>query len=740
MFEKCRSNYMRVLLLLTVAIYISSLLGSTVDKAAAQTGVVSGSVVNVRSGPSTGDVVIGSLYKDTRVNILAQAGEWYNIQFGQLSGWMHQSVLSAQSLPVTGTPVAVPVQSQTPTVTLDGTKMTFDVPPIIEKGRILVPMAAIFRSMGATVDWNQATQTVTAVRGDTRVILPINSTAPTVNGAVWKLDVPARIVGNRTLAPLRFVGEALGGTVVWDAANFRAIMTSPPAAGGNTGQVEDNTAPVVAVTISSTVNLRGGPDTTYDVVAQANSGETLRVLGQQGNWYLVNRGERNAWVAGWVVNLIREGEAMPPGVKPPVVTPPVVNPSPDPGSQLDGLTISTQRTAEGLKIVMESGTKLKTEQSKGSGSISYEFTDCQIIGTANRQEYLGSSLVTVQGSSQNDNALVNIKFPTWMQYKTASENDGKREVLIIPNYVSEVTRKAFGSSGEIITIGSTGSLQYTSNISSNRLEVVFNNTSIGSALADYNYNSPLIGSMGFKAQTGVGQTGTILTLTTNRAAKFAVGPTSNGNGITVMFIDQSELQNRAPIVVLDAGHGGKDPGASGASLTERDVNLPVVLKVGQILTAQGIKVVYTRQDDTFLELKEISDIANFYNAAVFVSVHCNGSTSSTPSGTETWCYYPASNPQLYLQKDERYNLALRLQQALVASLGRIDRGVKGGEDKAGNLSVLRCTTMPSALVEMAFITNPTEEALLAQPQFRDKAAQAIADGIAGYMHAYVKNR
>ncbi|MFA7078614.1 MAG: stalk domain-containing protein, partial [Syntrophomonas sp.] len=466
MFEKCKSNYMRVLLLLTVAIYISSLLGSTVDKATAQTGVVSGSVVNVRSGPSTGDGVIGSLYKDTQVNILAQAGEWYNIQFGQLSGWMHQSVLAAQSSPATGAPAAVPVQSQTPTVTLDGTNMTFDVPPIIENGRILVPMAAIFRSMGATVDWNQAAQTVTAVRGDTRVILPINSTAPTVNGAVWKLDVPARIVGNRTLAPLRFVGEALGGTVVWDAANFRAVMTSPPAAGGDTGQVEDNTAPVVAVTISSTVNLRGGPDTTYDVVAQANPGETLTVLGQQGNWYLVNRGERNAWVAGWIVNLIREGEAMPPGVKPPVVTPPVVNPSPDPGSQLDGLTISAQRTAEGLKIVMESGSKLKTEQSKGSGSISYEFADCQIIGTTNLQEYLGSSLVTVQGSSSNHNALVNVKFPTWMQYKTASENDGKREVLIIPNYVSEVTRKAFGSSGEIITIGSTGSLQYTSNISS----------------------------------------------------------------------------------------------------------------------------------------------------------------------------------------------------------------------------------------------------------------------------------
>ena len=135
--------------------------------------------------------------------------------------------------------------------------MSFDVPPIIEDGRILVPMAAIFRSMGATVEWNQSTRTVTAVRGTTHVVLPIDSYTPTVNGTVWKLDVPARIVGNRTLAPLRFVGEALGGTVAWDAANFKAVLTSPPPINGG----KDSNKSVVAVNIgTSIVNLRGGPD------------------------------------------------------------------------------------------------------------------------------------------------------------------------------------------------------------------------------------------------------------------------------------------------------------------------------------------------------------------------------------------------------------------------------------------------------------------------------------------------
>ncbi|MFA7077733.1 MAG: stalk domain-containing protein, partial [Syntrophomonas sp.] len=600
MFEKCRSNYMRVLLLLTVAIYISSLLGSTVDKAAAQTGVVSGSVVNVRSGPSTGDVVIGSLYKDTRVNILAQAGEWYNIQFGQLSGWMHQSVLSAQSLPVTDTPVAVPVQSQTPTVTLDGTKMTFDVPPIIEKGRILVPMAAIFRSMGATVDWNQGTQTVTAVRGDTRVILPINSYSPTVNGTVWKLDVPARIVGNRTLAPLRFVGEALGGTVTWDAANFKAIMTSPPAAEGNSGQTAEDKPPVVAVTIgSSAVNLRSGPDTTYSVVDQAKPGETLTVLGKQGDWYLVNRGIRNAWAAGWVVELIREGEAIPPSgtipETPPATTPETPDPIP-PGSEpvmsLETVTISSQREAEGLRITIESAAKLDSKLSETSGQLTYVLADRQISDSATLEKWLGAQKVTVQGSQAGNDVLVNIKLPVGIEYQTKTENSGKREVLFIPNYISAMSRSTFGSSGENITVKGIAALGYTTDISSSRVEILFKNATVGMAKSSYNFDSPLIKSLTFKPS---GDNATVMTLQTTKPAKFSIGSNDDGSVVNIIFIDQREMESREPLVILDPGHGGSDPGASGNNLREKDVNLAVALKAGQLLEQKGIRVVYTRQ-------------------------------------------------------------------------------------------------------------------------------------------------
>lgn len=113
-----------------------------------------------------------------------------------------------------------------PTVVLDGKSLSFDVPPMIDNGRTLVPLRAIFEAMGATVTWDGTTQTATAVKGGTQVVLKIGSMEPTINGIAKKLDVPGKIVNGRTLAPLRFVGEAFGGNVQWDGAARKVTMSS----------------------------------------------------------------------------------------------------------------------------------------------------------------------------------------------------------------------------------------------------------------------------------------------------------------------------------------------------------------------------------------------------------------------------------------------------------------------------------------------------------------------------------
>lgn len=118
--------------------------------------------------------------------------------------------------------------AQAPTVILDGKQLSFDVPPTIENGRTLVPLRAIFEALGAEVQWDGATQTVTATKGGTTIKLTVGGQAYK-NGQPVTLDVPAKIINGRTLVPLRFVSEALGASVKWDGSTQTITITSQPA-------------------------------------------------------------------------------------------------------------------------------------------------------------------------------------------------------------------------------------------------------------------------------------------------------------------------------------------------------------------------------------------------------------------------------------------------------------------------------------------------------------------------------
>jgi beta-lactamase superfamily II metal-dependent hydrolase len=115
----------------------------------------------------------------------------------------------------------------TPQVILDGQALSFEVPPVIESGRTLVPLRAIFEALGAEVQWDGATQTVTANKNAAKVIIAIGGNAYK-NGFPVVLDVPAKIINNRTMVPLRFVSESLGCDVNWDAATQTIRITSTP--------------------------------------------------------------------------------------------------------------------------------------------------------------------------------------------------------------------------------------------------------------------------------------------------------------------------------------------------------------------------------------------------------------------------------------------------------------------------------------------------------------------------------
>jgi len=119
-----------------------------------------------------------------------------------------------------------PEQENEVKVVLDGNALHFDVPPQIMNHRTVVPLRAIFEAMGAIVDWEGSTQTVIATKGNIIVILEIGSISPTINGEVASIDQPAVVVDGRTLAPLRFVAEAFGGTVNWVGEEKTAYIST----------------------------------------------------------------------------------------------------------------------------------------------------------------------------------------------------------------------------------------------------------------------------------------------------------------------------------------------------------------------------------------------------------------------------------------------------------------------------------------------------------------------------------
>ncbi|MEC9488676.1 MAG: N-acetylmuramoyl-L-alanine amidase, partial [Halanaerobium sp.] len=185
-----------------------------------------------------------------------------------------------------------------------------------------------------------------------------------------------------------------------------------------------------------------------------------------------------------------------------------------------------------------------------------------------------------------------------------------------------------------------------------------------------------------------------------------------------LTIPTSRLGGR--VVVIDPGHGGVDPGAIGTNgLLEKDVNLAVAEELRRLLIQAGTRVYMTREDDSYPSFPRRVGLANDREADIFVSIHCNSFTEDIPEGTETYVAR-SSNGNSHL-------LAELVQSELAGELRLLDRGVK-----PANFYVLLNTKMPAILVELAFISNPQEEALLKKAQFLDSAAAAIYRGINRY--------
>ncbi len=232
-------------------------------------------------------------------------------------------------------------------------------------------------------------------------------------------------------------------------------------------------------------------------------------------------------------------------------------------------------------------------------------------------------------------------------------------------------------------------------------------------------------------------------------------------GLSAHFPLSAQRGSKITTVVIDPGHGGRDPGAIGRRAKEKDIVLEVALKTGAYIEKYlpDVNVIYTRTRDEFIELHRRATIANQNQADVFISIHCNATRSAGVHGSETFVMgdhrsqanlevaqlenaaillednaeeeyggFDPNSPEAYIaftlyqseNKNQSLRLAQKVQEQFTTRVGRRDRSVQ----QAGFLVLYR-TTMPSILVELGFLTNPVEEEFLMSEQGKVYMASAL---------------
>jgi N-acetylmuramoyl-L-alanine amidase len=242
-------------------------------------------------------------------------------------------------------------------------------------------------------------------------------------------------------------------------------------------------------------------------------------------------------------------------------------------------------------------------------------------------------------------------------------------------------------------------------------------------------------------------------------------PSANADG---KFSLARQLGLGVSRIVIDAGHGGHDPGAQSSGLNESELVLDVAQRLNKLLAKQaGVEVVMTRDTDVFIPLEERTEIANREGADLFLSIHANASRNANAHGVETYFLNFALNPEaesvaarensgsartmhslpemvraiaLNNKIDESKDFASMVQKAMVRRLATRNKLIRDLGVKQAPFVVLIGASMPSVLAEISFVTNKQEGALLKTGPYRQQIAEALFDAVLGYQEALKKGR
>ncbi|MBW5446568.1 AMIN domain-containing protein [Cohnella sp. CFH 77786] len=588
---------------------------------------------------------------------------------------------SAAAQPKTAVPV--------PKLYMDGKALEAKEPPAMVHNSVLVPIRTVAEKLGYKVGWDSKKKQVTVEQGSTKILMTLNNPKATVNGKTVTLVEAPILKSDTTLIPLRFVGETFGIQFLWDNASKSVYMFSDKS---------DNSPDTGSVGDKPDTGTGGESNPTPGTGTGTGSGSTPAT------------GDGSGTNAG-------TGTGTGTGTTPGTGTGSGTGTGTGSGSAPGMGTGTTPGTGTG------SGTGATPGTSTGGGTQTGSSPDGGLIGVVEGADGSGGTGAT------NGNAGAG-----------GSNGSGTTAPDAATAHLHQIRYEP-----DAVIITYDGTTAPTSNVLTGPDRIVIDIPNADYA-ADFAAGYANIVIPDFTAVKGIPGPGQIAelpvsgheALTKVRYSQYSDNPKQ---ARIVLDLSQAwgyDLTNNAstgeirivlkkpdiPVktgytVVLDAGHGGSDPGAQ--SITgkwEKDFNLSVVLKVQAILAKESkINLVLTRQGDTYPTLDDRVNLANSLKADLFLSVHANSYTPST-NGTET-----------YYNRAESLSFAKILHNNVIAAGGLKDNGVR-----TANYKVIKATTMPAVLLETGYLSNASDEKKLFNEEFQNRVAEAIAASIKQYFH------
>ncbi len=646
-------------------------------------------------------------------------------------------------------------------VMVSGIDIFSDAPGIIMNGRALLPVSAILKELGIMYQWNAATEEISFSYGGKNVVMQVDNAYATISGVKTALpnlvspkimtykSTSGDLIG-RTYVPLAFISDVLGLSITWIEDTRTVAVNKKSQTLTNAYLDYKKQFPEIRLKVSGEV------DTTSFVIGGADVGEQDKIVVdlqntafkipagtsvKNGVWtynisdgifgldkieisqtntnplntrVIVYQDERrghdisyDAKTGEMVIRLINTVNEV--NVEQIFSTDTVVigtSESPMYNPQINGNQLIVDIVSSYLKV--NNGAYQVLPVNKGK----IETISCQQLDKSKfGSDYAPTDVIT----------RVTIELSEEVTYDDFYVEDSGSEVLV---YISNNPINNFDyvkQSDErgVMSINLFGKTTYTSSYDAASrkitMEVPKDKTDLGSF--EQGINDHIVEK--FVVSETASTYKIEATLAENTKYVEASSPSAIVFNFTNTVIRDSE--HKETLIVIDAGHGGKDPGAIGTKTQEKILTLKASKMLESELQKQGFKVYMTRSNDEYVGLYDRAAIANDLDATLFVSVHINAFTNPNTSGIEVLY----GNDSLASDK----GLAKSIQTELIKALGGVDRNIKS----MPRLIVLKETKMTSVLAELGFISNPAEQDKMMSEAYLQKAAEAMSRGIINFL-------